>query len=113
MPKHLSMKDARLIKKHFYILKTLGSVSKKHRLDILKNAPNSLFKVLNVIFNHCITGVIPLDTKNRKKYKTLLKPNRSKSISAIKGRLIQDGGAFPALLVGLIPIIGSLLSKLF
>ena len=62
------MKDARLIKKHFYILKTLKSVDKKYRLDILKNAPNSLFKVLDLILNHCVTGVIPVKPKNRKKY---------------------------------------------
>jgi len=110
MTKHLPMKDARLIKKHFYIIKTLGSVGKKQRLKILKNAPNSLFKVFNVIFNHCITRVIPVNAGNRKTCKTLLK---TRSIGAIKDRMIQDGGAFPALLAGLIPIIGSVLSKLF
>ena len=78
---------------------------------ILKNAPNTLFKVLDIIFRHCITGVIPLDSKHLKRHIKFMKANSNKPISAIKERLIQDGGAFPLLLSGLIPIIGSLLSK--
>ena len=112
MPKRLSVKNAQLIKKHFYILKTLKKVGKKQRLKILKNAPNTLFKVFDIIFSHCISGVIPLETKYLKQHRKFLKVNSNKPISAIKERLIQDGGAFPLLLSGLIPIIGSLLSKI-
>ena len=88
----------------------LKEVNKKQRLVILKNAPNTLFKVLDIIFKHCISGVIPLDIKKREKCKTLLKGKRNKS--AIKARLTQDGGAFPLILSGLIPIIGSLLTNI-
>ena len=91
----------------------LKGVNKKQRLVILKNAPNTLFKVIDIIFNHCISGVIPLDTNKREKYKKLLKGNRNTSISSIKARLTQDGGAFPLLLSGLVPIIGSLLANIF
>ena len=111
MPKRLSLNNARLIKKHFYILKTLKKVGKRQRLKILKNAPNTLFKVLDIIFKHCIAGVIPLDNKHLKQHIKFMKANSNKPVSAIKERLIQDGGAFPLLLSGLIPIIGSLLSK--
>ena len=111
MPKRLSVKNAQLIKKHFYILKTLKNVDKRQRLKILKNAPNTLYKVLDIIFRHCITGVIPLDNKHLKQHRKFMKANSNKPISAIKKRLIQEGGAFPLLLSGLIPIIGSLLSK--
>ena len=112
MPKRLSIKNAQLIKKHFYILKTLKNVDKRQRLKILKNAPNTLYKVLDIIFRYCITGVIPLDNKHLKQHRKFMKANSNKPISAIKERLIQDGGAFPLLLSGLIPIIGSLLSKI-
>ena len=87
MPKHLSMKDARLIKKHFYIIKTLGSVGRKQRLKILKNAPNSLFKVFNVIFNHCITRVIPVNARNRNTCKTLLKTKQIQKTKGLKKKL--------------------------
>ena len=112
MPKRLSVNNAQLIKKHFYILKTLKKVGRKQRIKILKNAPKTLFKVLDIIFNYCISGVIPLDTKHLKQHRRFMKANSNKPISAIKEKLIQDGGAFPLLLSGLIPIIGSLLSKI-
>jgi len=112
MPQRLSVRNARLIKKHFYILKTLKEVNKKQRLQILKNAPNTLFKVLDIIFRYCIAGVIPLDNKHLKKHRKFIKANSNKPASTIKAKLVQDGGALPLLLSGLIPIVGSLLSQI-
>ena len=95
------------------ILKTLSQVDKKLRIDILKNAPNTLFKVLDIIFTNCISGVIPVSTSHLKRHRQFMKRNSNASISAIKGGLVQGGEAFPLLLAGLIPVIGNLLSKIF
>ena len=113
MAKRLSLKNGRMIKKHMHTLKTLSKVGKSTRLNILKKAPNTLFKVLEILFRNCISGLIPISAQHLKRHKQFMKRNSKRGASAIKGSIIQSGGAFPLLLAGLIPVIGNLLSKIF
>lgn len=113
MPKRLSLKNTRLIKQHMHTLRTLSKVGRSTRLNILKKAPNTLFKVLEVLFRNCISGVIPIHAKDLKRHRLFMKRNSNRSVSAIKGHVIQNGGALSLLLAGLIPVIGNLLSKIF
>ena len=48
--KRLSLTQAKLLKKHRYILQKLASTSEQNRKKILQNAPLDLFKTLNLIF---------------------------------------------------------------
>ena len=113
MPKRLSIKNARMIKQHMHTLRILSKVGKSTRLNILKKAPNTLFKALEILFRNCISGVIPVKAQHLKRYGLFMKRNSNKSASVIKGHVIQNGGALPLLLAGLIPVIGNLLSKIF
>ena len=107
MPKHIPLKDAKLVNKHLYILKTLSTASKHDRRKILNNAPNTLFKVLKVILKSFIPGAIPSD-----KLRVRLCKKLTGSTRTIKENVIQNGGALPLLLAGIIPVIGELLSKI-
>ncbi len=116
MSKHISVKQAQLLKKHRYILKKLAATSNKDRKTILKNAPQQLFRALNLVFNLLANDKLSLSRKqehNIKKHKRLIRSSSDLKATAIKRKLLgQSGGALPAILAAALPIIGSLIKSI-
>ena len=103
--KRLSLNQAKLIKKHRYILQKLSTSSDKDRKTILKNSPNDLFKALNLVFKLLANDKIELN-ENQIKSTSQLRSNN------IKGKLTrQRGGALPAILATVLPILGGLIKS--
>ena len=115
MSKRLSVSQAKLLNQHRYILKKLASVDSTKRNKVLKNAPSQLFKALDIIFTMIADNRIPLSKKHEnivKKHQRFIRSTADLKQSAIKRRA-QSGGAFGAVLSALLPIISSVISKLF
>ena len=108
--KRLSLNQAKLIKKHRYILQKLSTSSDKDRKTILKNSPNDLFKALNLVFKLLANDKIELNEnqiKKIKKHKPMIKSTSQLRSNNIKGKLTrQRGGALPAILATVLPILG-------
>ena len=106
--KLLSLIQAKLIKKkHRYILQKLST--------ILKNSPNDLFKALNLVFKLLANDKIELNEnqiKTIKKHKPMIKSTSQLRSSNIKGKLTrQRGGALPAILATVLPILAGLIKS--
>ena len=116
MPKRLSVKQAKLLSQHRYILKKLATISSSERKKVLKSAPQELFKVLNIIFEMLAKDQIPLTKKQEqaiKKHKRLIRSTSDLKNSAIKRKLQkQSGGALPAILSAILPVITGLVSAI-
>ena len=116
MPKRLSVKHAKLLSQHRYILKKLATISGPERKKVLKSAPQELFKVLNIIFEMLAKDQIPLTKKHEqtiKKHKRMIRSTSDLKSSAIKRKLqSQSGGALPAILSAVLPILSGLIGKL-
>ena len=116
MSKRLSVKQAKLLSQHRYILKKLASISNSERKKVLKSAPQELFKVLNIIFEKLSKDQLPLSKKQAQtihKHKRLIRSTSDLKSSALKRKLqSQSGGALPAILSAVLPILGSILSKI-
>ena len=110
----LSKKDKDRIKKHGYLLKTISSVGMKRRNHILKNAPKSLFPVVQMLAKHLVKGGIPLTVKQRKKLtppvKTLLR--KLHASKGVQKTITQNGTGFMKVLRFILPIVGPLLSAI-
>lgn len=111
MSKHISLKAAKLINSHRYILKKLARSNIKDRKKILSNAPNDLFKVLLLIFKLLENNKLNLDEKHETKirpHKKLIRSTSELNRHSIKGKLTrQRGGALPAILSTILPILGA------
>ena len=116
MSKHLSLKQARLIKQHRYILRKLATTNVKNRKLILKNAPSQLFQTLNLIFKLSSKNQLNLSeqqTKKIKRHSNTIRKTSKLSSGAIKRKLQnQKGGFLPAILSAALPIIGSLIKAI-
>ena len=112
MAQRLSLENARKIRKHMYLLKVLAKAGKRRRQNILMTAPSAFFKVLDLIFQNCLSGKISIQKQHLKKHRKFMQKNSNKSFRTIKDNIVQDGGGFSLLLAGLIPVIGNLLSSL-
>ncbi len=116
MSKHLSVKQAKLLKKHRYIFKKLAKTNNKNRKIILKNAPQELFRALTLVFNLLAGEKLNLSKKqedNIKRHKRLIRSSSDLKTSAIKRKLQgQSGGALPAILAAALPLIGSLIKNI-
>lgn len=116
MPQHLPLASVRLINKHRYILRKLATSSIKQRRIILKNAPNELFKTLHVVFKLLSDGKLDISKKNEnkiKKHKTLIRSTSRLNAKSIKAKLVkQQGGALPAILSSILPILGTVVKAL-
>ena len=115
MPQRLSVKQLKLLEQHMYILKKLATVSPKDRKAILKNAPPQLFQALNLVFKLVSDVNLPKKQAGKiKKHKRALNSIREMKTSAIKRRLQhQSGGFLPGLISAALPLLGSLLGKIF
>ena len=117
MPKFLSLKDAKLIKQHRYILKKLSSSSSADRKKILKNAPDALFKALNIIIKLLAQDKLNISKKNQKKvnrHKKLIRKVSTLKSNSIKRKLQnQRGGFLSAILSAALPVISNLLGNIF
>lgn len=115
MSKRLSVKQAKLLQQHKYILKKLASSSVKDRKTILKNAPKELFQVLNIIFRFLSDKSLNLTSKQTdqlKKHKRFLKSSRDLKSTAIKKKLQgQSGGFLPGLISLALPLISSVIKS--
>ena len=114
MSKHISLKQSKILNQHRYILKKLSKVDKNARKKILKNAPSQLFRALDIVFSLLLQEKLPLTKKIEsvvKKHQRFIKNTQDLKLSAIK-RKAQSGGAFGTILATLIPIIGSILTKI-
>ena len=104
-----------MIKKHRYILQKLSTSSDKDRKTILKNSPNDLFKALNLVFKLLANDKIELNEnqiKKIKKHKPMIKSTSQLRSNNIKGKLTrQRGGALPAILATVLPILGGLIKS--
>ena len=114
--KRLSVKQAKLLRQHRYILEKLASSERKDRRKILQNAPTELFKVLNIIFKLLDNKQLELTKYQHKKigkHKRLIR-----SASGLKGSHIkrkfsgQSGGALTTILSTVLPIVGGLLQSI-
>lgn len=112
MSKHISLKSARLIEKHRYALKKLATSNAKDRKTILMNSPKELFKVLLIIFKMLNKEKLSLNNKQKSKllpHKKMIRSSSELNSVAIKSKLSrQRGGALPAILSAILPILGSL-----
>lgn len=116
MAKPLSVASARLINRHRYILRKLTTSNYKDRKIILKNAPNDLYKTLNLIFN-LIAGeklIVPKKHERKmKKHKKLIRSASKLNAKSIKAKLVgQRGGALPAILSYILPILGTVVKAI-
>ena len=117
MSKRLSVKQAKMLHKHRYILKKLAAVSIKDRRKIVKNAPNDLFKVLNLIFKLLQDDNLTLPVtaeKSIKKHKRFIRSaSRHDSVNTIKSQLSrQRGGSFQKVLATVLPIISAIVKTI-
>ena len=114
--KRLSVKQAKLLKQHRYIMHKLVTSSDKDRRTILRNAPLDLFKALNLVFKLLDGEQLNLTSQqsNRiKKHKRLIRSASGLNNSHIKGELVrQKGGALSAILSTVLPIIGGLVKAI-
>lgn len=114
--KRLSLTQAKLLKKHRYILQKLASTSEQNRKKILQNAPLDLFKTLNLIFRLLEDNRFNLSknqTHKIKKHKRLIRSTSKLHGNDIKGKLSrQKGGALGTILSAVLPIIGGLLKSI-
>ena len=113
--KHLSLNQAKLLKKHRYILHKLSTSSDKDRKTILTNSPSELFKALNLVFRLLANDRLELNEhqiKKIKKHKPMIKTTSKLRSNNIKGKLTrQRGGALPAILATVLPILGGLIKS--
>ena len=97
-----------------YIFRKLATVSPKDRKAILKNAPPQLFQALNLVFKLLSDVNLPKKHAGKiQKHKRTLNSIREMKASAIKRKIQSQSGGFAGLLGAAIPIIGSLLKKIF
>lgn len=114
MSKRIPLNQSKFLNQHRYILRKLSKLDNDKRKKILKSAPSQLFKALDIVFSLIAQNKIPLTKKHEsvlKKHQRFIKNTTDLKHSAIK-RKAQSGGAFGAILSALIPIIGSVLSKI-
>ncbi len=116
MAKHISVSQAHLIQRHRYILKKLANSNIKNRKKILKNAPNDLFKVLDLIFKLLENKKLTLSKTREQEIKPLKKMIRSTSKltpTSIKAKMVrQTGGSLPKILSTVLPIIGAIVKAI-
>ena len=117
MSKRLSVKQAKLLHKHRYILKKLASSSIKDKRKILSNAPGDLFKVLNIIFKLLNENKLDLPNKDKQQIHKHRRFIRSASghniVSTIRSQLSkQRGGSFQKVLSTVLPIIGTIVKTI-
>ncbi len=112
----LSVKQAELLNKHRYILRKLATSKDKNRKIILKNAPIDLFKTLNLVFKLLANEQLELSkhqSKKIKKHKRLIRSTSELNNRGIKDKLVrQKGGALPAILSTVLPIIGGIIKSI-
>ena len=103
-----------MIKKHLYILQKLSTSTDEDRKTILKNSPNDVFKALNLVFKLLANDKIELNENQIKikKHKPMIKSTSQLRSKNIKGNLTrQRGGALPAILATVLPILGGLIKS--
>ena len=112
----LSVKQARLLRQHKYILRKLASSDRKDRRKILENAPSELFNVLNMIFTLLAKEKLDLSRhQDRKigKHKRLIRSTSGLKGSHIKRKFTgQSGGTLATILSAVLPAIGGLLQSI-
>ena len=111
----LPIKQAKLLRRHKYILEKLASSGRKDRRKILRNAPAELFQVLNTIFKLINKDQLQLTNHQHQKIKRHKKFIRSASglkSSHIKRKLDgQSGGALATILSTVLPVISGLIQS--
>ena len=116
MSKHISVKNADLLKRNRYILQKLAKVSNTERRIILSNAPPELFQVMNLIFRVLNDTNIRLSNKHEnkiKKHRRFIQSTSDLKASAIKRKLKnQKGGFWSSLLSVALPIITPIVKKI-
>ena len=114
--KRLSMKHAKLLRQHRYILEKLATTNKKDRQTILKNAPSDLFKVLNLVFKLLNEKNLDLSQRQNRaisKHKRLIRSASGLKGTQIKERLVkQRGGALSTILSAVLPVLGGLIQSI-
>ena len=115
MPKHLSVKNAQMIRQHRYILKKLATSDLKTRKTILQNAPTTLFTVLGLIFKLLADNKLNL-TGNHKskinKHKRVIRSTSRLNHKSIKTKLVrQRGGSLQQILSTVLPILGTVIKS--
>ena len=113
----ISQRDKKLIKRHRYILEKLASSSLSQRKKILNNAPDPLFKTINVIIKLILKNKDQIPKKHYQplsRHKKLLKSvSELKDIQSVKQKLKNQRGSFiPIVIQAAIPVITSLMKKL-
>ncbi len=115
-PKRLSVKQAKLLKQHRYIMHKLATTTDKNRKTILRNAPLDLFKALNLVFKLLAGEHLDLtahQSNKIKKHKRLIRSASGLKNTHIKGKLVrQRGGSLSAILSTVLPIIGGLVKSI-
>ena len=113
----LSQKDKKLIKRHRYILEKLASSSLSQRKKILNNAPDPLFKTINVIIKFILKNKDQIPKKHHQslsRHKKLLRSvSELKDTKSVKQKLKNQRGSFiPTVIQAAIPVITSLIKNL-
>ena len=116
MSKHISVKNADMLKRNRYILQKLSKVGNTERRKILSNAPPELFQVMNLIFRVLNDTNTRLSNKNEnkiKKHRRFIQSTSDLKASAIKRKLKnQKGGFWSSLLSVALPIIAPIVKKI-
>ena len=91
----------------------MATSNSQDRRTILKNSTNDLFKALNIVFKLLAKNKLELtenQNKDLKKHKPMIKSASRLKNNNIKGKLTrQRGGALPAILATVLPILGGLI----
>ena len=99
-----------IVKKNRYILQKLAKSKNKERKKMFKNAPPKLFQLLKTVSKMIISGKYNLG--RAAKHSNLVRKIASSSVTGLKGIMNQEGGAFASILTAVLPLLGSLFSKL-
>ncbi len=112
----LSVKQIKLLNRHRYILQKLATSKSKDRKIILKNAPIDLFKALNLVFKLLANEQFKLSKRQSnklRKHRRLIRSTSELNNKDIKDKLVhQKGGALPAILSAILPIIGGIVKSI-
>ena len=115
MSKHLSVKNAQMIKQHKYILKKLATSDSNTRKSILENAPATLFTVLGLIFKLLANNRLNLTANHKSKinkHKRVIRSTSRLNHKSIKTKLVrQRGGSLQQILSTVLPILGTVLKS--
>ena len=113
--KTLTKSLARELHRNKYIFRTISKSSKNRRLEILNNAPPSLFRNIKSLCKCLVDGRIPLTNAHRRRLHShipLIREISTTPTAGIKDNVIMRGDGIGSFLKSILPIVAPILTAL-